>query len=128
MMSPGSGNTIATVIVTGAETGAAIHRAARVGSLSLTNAQTAITTFSGDFPSGYRLIGVTLRLIERAMTLTGKHGLRGYDAVQLAAAIELREQLLKLGAPPPTFVSADGDLNDAAKAEGFVVEDPNDYP
>jgi hypothetical protein len=74
------------------------------------------------------LIGVTLALIERAIELTGKHRLRGYDAVQLAAAIELPERWLDLGSPSPIFVSADNNLNRAAKAEGFIVENPNDYP
>ena len=49
--------------------------------------------------------------------------LRGYDAVQLAAALEVRLQV-----PLLILVSGDGDLNTAATAEGLPVENPNTYP
>ena len=57
-----------------------------------------------------------------------KHGLRGYDAVQLAAAIQVRDERLALGASPPTLVSADTELNAAAMMEGLRVENPNHHP
>jgi hypothetical protein len=54
--------------------------------------------------------------------------LRGYDAVQLAAAIAANNERVLNGLSPLIVVSADGELNDAARAEGFTVEDPNSHP
>jgi uncharacterized protein len=49
--------------------------------------------------------------------------LRGYDAVQLAAALEIHSQ-----APSLTLISADTGPNAAAMAEGLLVDDPNRHP
>jgi uncharacterized protein len=49
--------------------------------------------------------------------------LRGYDAVQLAAALEIHFQI-----PSLTLLSAGVDLNAAAAAEGLSVDDPNTHP
>ena len=47
----------------------------------------------------------------------------GYDAVQLAATLEVRAKI-----PSLILVSADAALNTAAAAEGLQVEDPNTHP
>ena len=57
-----------------------------------------------------------------------RHGLRGYDAVHLAAAYDVAAVQRQGGADPLTFVSADDDQRQAAAAEGLVVEDPNAHP
>jgi hypothetical protein len=62
------------------------------------------------------------------MILAERHALRGYDAVQLAAALELQTVLTASGLPALTLVSADAELNAAAAAEGLTVEDPNLHP
>ena len=54
------------------------------------------------------------------MTLAETYSLRGYDAVQLATAVEIHARGLTLGLPALTFVSADGELNTAAQAEGLI--------
>ena len=56
-----------------------------------------------------------------------KHGLRGYDAVQLAAVLQVRDERVALGATPIILVSADTELNAAAMAEGLLVENPNNH-
>ncbi|NOT59076.1 MAG: nucleic acid-binding protein, partial [Acidobacteria bacterium] len=56
------------------------------------------------------------------------HALRGYDAVQLAAALEENDELMSFGLPALTLVSADAELNKAAQAEGLNVENPNNHP
>ena len=53
------------------------------------------------------------------------YALRGYDAVQLAAVLEVNTIRLNLGLSALIFVSADGDLNTAATAERLSVENPN---
>jgi hypothetical protein len=57
-----------------------------------------------------------------------RHGLRGYDAVHLAAALVVTEARQPLSLPALTFVSADTAQLQAARAEGVLVEDPNAHP
>jgi hypothetical protein len=66
-------------------------------------------------------------LIDEAMRFATVHGLRGYDAVQLAALSSVQATLKKKQLPLPTLVAADHDLLAAAIAEGFTVEDPNTH-
>jgi len=62
------------------------------------------------------------------MDLVERHSLRGYDAVHLAAALEVAIAQRQGRADPLTFVSADSDQRDATMAEGLAVEDPNAHP
>ena len=54
--------------------------------------------------------------------------LRAYDAVQLAAVLEIRQEHRDAGFAPVTLISADQALNDAAAAEGLAVDDPRSHP
>ena len=54
--------------------------------------------------------------------------LRAYDAVQLAAALEINQKEQDAGFAPVTLISADQALNDAATAEGLTVDDPRSHP
>jgi len=60
--------------------------------------------------------------------LSEKYALRGYDAIQLATALEANEKRSQRGLSPLTIVSADSELNTASQTEGLQVENPNDYP
>lgn len=42
--------------------------------------------------------------------------------------IDGKDSLRKSGIISTTFVSADNDLNQAAQAEGLIVQNPNDHP
>lgn len=66
-------------------------------------------------------------MIEQASLLTEKHYLRGYDAVQLASALEVQKIRNSFGASSIIFVSADNALNQAAQNEGLTVDNPNNY-
>jgi uncharacterized protein len=83
----------------------------------------ALRQFRRDFGQDYRVVEITIALLQRAAQLADTHALRGYDAVQLAVALDVhaRDQALVL-------VSADAELNAAATAEGLRVEDPNTHP
>ena len=72
-------------------------------------------------------VGSLWVIIDRAVSLVQAHGLRGYDADQLAAAHEVQADRLPLGLPPLTLCSADRALNTAAIAEGLAVDDPNTH-
>jgi predicted nucleic acid-binding protein len=74
------------------------------------------------------MIEVTPTLLLAARMLAERHGLRAYDAVQLAAAVGLNARWVAAGTGIITLVSADLELNAAAIAEGLTVEDPNRHP
>lgn len=61
------------------------------------------------------VVEVTSGLVDRAVKLAEQHGLRGYDAVHLSAAVEVDADI---------FTSADSKLCDAASAAGFHVANP----
>ena len=125
---PAAGNSIHLVRITGAEVVSAITRVGRSGGISVAEATNAISDFRHDFANDYRISEVTPALVRQAMALAETHALRGYDAVQLAAALELNTRRLNFGLPAVTLVSADVALNAAAIAEGLTVEDPNSHP
>jgi len=74
------------------------------------------------------IVEVTEETAQRAMDLAERHGLRGYDAVHLAAALLIAETREPLGLATLTFVSADAAQSQVASAEGLLVNDPTDYP
>ena len=55
------------------------------------------------------------------------HNLRAYDAVHLAAALDTQRVISQVESTELILVSADVELNAAATAEGFRVEDPNNH-
>ncbi len=71
---------------------------------------------------------MTPAIFADAMLKARKRRLRAYDAVQLAAALEIRQQHQEVGLGPVTLISADQPLNAAALAEGLTVDDPNSHP
>ena len=111
------------VRITLAETVAAITRRERGGSITPQDAATAVADFQLDFARQYRVVEVSAGLVAQAATLARRHALRGYDAVQLAAALEIHAT-----DPSLTLLSADAELNTAATTEGLSVEDPNSHP
>lgn len=61
------------------------------------------------------------------MDLAARYTLRGYDAVQLAAALVLQQARQAAQLPALTFVSADLEQLHAAEAEGLTIENPDNY-
>ena len=80
-----------------------------------------------DFASQYRVVALTEEIIEEAASLAKKHGLRAYDAVQLAAALDTSRVISQIESTQLILVSADLELNAAATAEGLATEDPNTH-
>ena len=62
-----------------------------------------------------------------AMTMARAHGLRGYDAVQLAAALYANGRRVARKLAPLVFVTADTSLLAAGATEGLTTEDPNTH-
>ena len=125
---PVAGNEIYTVRITGVEIVSAISRRKRDGTIISDDAAMVIATLKNDLLNGYQIIEVTEQLVNRAMTLAETYGLRGFDAVQLAAACEVQALCIASGISPLSFLSADKALNAAATAEGLPVDDPNAHP
>ena len=123
-----SGNVILLARITRVEVAAAIARRLKIGSISAGDAQNALAAFQHDLTNNYFTVEITPILLSAAMNLATKHSLRGYDAVQLAAALEANDERIASGLAPLTIVSADVDLNNAAQVEGLHIEDPNQYP
>jgi uncharacterized protein len=123
LAAPAAGHLLVVVRITLAETVAAITRKERGGFITPQEAANALGDFQLDFARQYAIVEVSAALVAQAASLVRTHGLRGYDAVQLAAALETHSQL-----PSVTLLSADAGLNTAAQAEGLSVDDPNNHP
>jgi hypothetical protein len=124
---PAAGNRIYVARITGVEVVSAITRQARSGSLSATDAASAIAQFRHDFANQYHAVEITPALIARAVVLAETHALRGYDAVKLAAALAVNEQRLVMAMSALSVVSAGVAVNAVAAAEGLAVDDPNSH-
>jgi len=127
LLDPTAGHHLYLASITSVEVIAAVTRRLRRGDLTAEDGAAAVAQFRQDVTQRYRLIDLTAPLVTRAMILAETHGLRGYDAVQLATAVEIHMRGHTLWLPALTLVSADGELNLAAQAEGLVVEDPNTH-
>ena len=77
---------VATAIISRAEVAAALARAVRLGVVGRVGGRRAQDIFSREWPDFAR-IPVTEALVSLAERLAWDHDLRGYDAVQLAAAV-----------------------------------------
>lgn len=105
------------------EVTAALWRKHRIGDLSPTEARVLVDAFladwaatSGDTPA-YVPVAVGPAVLDTAVALCGVHGLRAYDAVQLASAVQARDADPAIDA----FLAADVALVRAAAAAGFDV-------
>lgn len=127
VIDPEAGHDIYICRIAGAEVISAIARRGHRGDLTANNSTKSIRQFRQEFTRVYRIVEITPALILRSMELAEAHALRGYDSVQLAAALEVNVLRLTLGMSALTLVSADSELNAAATAEGLIVDDPNSH-
>ena len=123
-----SRNDIMVSLLARVEVPAAIFKRQREGSITIADAALAVADFVSDFSTQYQPIGVTIQLAEQAASLAERHGLRGYDAVQLSTALEANEVRNSLGLTKLIFVSADEALNKAARSEALQTDNPNHHP
>lgn len=105
---------VGTAVITRAETVAAFAKAVRVGALLLDEAHQVVQIFRIDWPFLVRL-QTGESLIARADALAWELGLRGYDAVHLAAALIWQEEMGK----PVTLATFDHQLWAAARQSGL---------
>lgn len=122
------GTVVFVSLVTPVEMVAAVTRRARNRSVSAADARAACQAIEEDVLTEYSLVQLTRGVVAQAVRLAVMHGLRGYDAIQLASALEANDRLVSSGLAPLTFICADQELNTVASAEGLTVDDPNNHP
>jgi len=81
-----------TALVSRAEVAAALGKAVRVNALTQEKALAALQVFRNDWGDLVR-IQMTEMVVACADSLAWDHGLRGYDAVQLASALSWQDAL-----------------------------------
>jgi predicted nucleic acid-binding protein len=107
---------VGTGLISRAEIAAALAKAARMGVLLPDEAKAASEAFRTEWPDFIR-IQITEALVARADGLAWQHGLRGYDAVHLAAALTWQEGM----GEPVTLATFDQRLWESAHQSGLLV-------
>lgn len=97
---------------------AALAAARRMERINETQQRTLADDFRSDWEHSFSALRNDTALLERAADLAEGFGLRGYDAVHLAAADRLR-----LALPGLLFASFDRNLNRAARLLGLQLAD-----
>jgi predicted nucleic acid-binding protein len=124
---PGAGHVIAVAQVGLVKIAAAIAMKHRRGELSASDRDGLLNDLQRDGRTLYWLVDVDPDIVVRAIELTRRQRLRGYDAVHLACALFVREALPDRGLPEPVLLCADEDLLEAARSEGSATENPNTH-
>jgi len=108
---------VATALMTYAEARAALARHQREGGITGADLRRAVRELDREWGT-YNVVDLSDALSHSAGALAERHALRGDDAGQLAAALELRA----VGSPVE-FCAFDDRLNLAARRERLVVSD-----
>lgn len=104
------------------EVAAALWGKVRTGSGTAELVAPLVAEFTADWwgdpgPGRFAVLGTSAGLLEDAVRLSGKHLLRGYDAVQLASAVAAASV-----DPTTTLLAHDHRLLAAARVEGLVLD------
>jgi predicted nucleic acid-binding protein len=121
------GNVVYVASLARVETISAVTRRFRRGEITQAEFDVSCNESKLDMATQYEVVGLSDRMIGEAAALAQKQGLRAYDAVQLAAALDTSRIVAQVEATPLTLVSADLELNMATAAEGLQIEDPNTH-
>jgi|YelNatPaOPRAMG01_1025707.scaffolds.fasta_scaffold134773_3 predicted nucleic acid-binding protein len=106
---------VGTALISRAEVVAALAKATRMGALTREEATHSLQVFREEWPDFVRIL-ITEIVIDRADAFAWEHGLRGYDAVHLAAASVWQEMLDE----PVTLATFDRRLWTAAGQVGLI--------
>lgn len=109
-------DTVGSIVLTRVEMAATLAKAVRQKWIERNEAESAWEDFLEHWLSFARL-SVTLTSLERASRLAWEHGLRGYDAMHLSAALIWQETL----ETPITLATFDRELWLAAEKMGMNV-------
>jgi uncharacterized protein len=121
-------NVIFIAQIAGVEVISAIARRRKGLKITPDKSRKSILRFQRDFQNRFFQKSLAPQIVTLAMQLADKYELRGYDAVQLASAIEANNLRQINGLSHIIFISADNALNSAAQSEGLTIDNPNNYP
>jgi len=125
---PAAAHEIFLTRLTRVEIVAAIARRGRGGPVPAAAVPALLAQFRHDAAHQYTILEIAPAVLADAERLAESHGLRAYDAVQLAAAADLHRDRSTHGLSRLTLISADQELNAAAMAEGIDIDDPTAHP
>lgn len=107
---------VGTSLISRAEVSAAVAKAIRMNVLTRPEAESCLHRFQADWPQNVRT-QITEQTVRRAGEVAWGHGLRGIDAMHLAAAITWQSALNSA----ITMVTFDGALAGASQAAGLRI-------
>lgn len=128
LLRPSNNHPIYFARFTEVEVCSALARRAKDNRLTSSQFRKGLNRLRRDFAERFVIVSIDESTIRLALVLSEKYALRGYDAIQLATALEANEKRLQRGLSSLIIVSADLELNTASQAEGLQVENPNNYP
>ncbi len=128
LIAPERYSMVITSKLTLAEMASAFARRRREGTVTDDICREVTQAFLDDCRTQYQLGDVDDHIIALARELLDRHPLRVYDAMHLATALIVNQFCVDTYQHSLTFLSADGNLNAAASAEGLAVDNPNDHP
>lgn len=128
LLRPSAKNRLYAARISEVEVCAALTRRKRANTINAGHAARGLRRLRHDLPRRFTQVAIGEGIIVEASRLAETFALRGYDAVQLAAAMAANNERVSNGLSPLILVSADVELNNAARAEGFYVEDANKHP
>lgn len=105
------------------EVPAAFWHKTRLGELDAVDARVLVSDFEADYygtsdeAPRFVVVGVTADILDGAAALCARHPLRGFDAIQLASALAIRD----IDPRVTTMAVFDHTLRAAAAAEGLAV-------
>jgi uncharacterized protein len=114
--------------ITWVEFHSAISRRQREQSIAANQAQQILAAFNFHWNEQYFTIPIDLSIMQLAAQLVQQHPLRAYDAVQLAAAISIQNQLVAPDISSFTFLTADDRLCNVSQSTGLLTDNPNRHP
>jgi uncharacterized protein len=103
------------------EVRSAVRRRERIGDIDTADAVAVLEQFTEHLASTLVRQSISDRTVDLSLRLVDGHGLKAYDALQLAGALAIAETST---GHPPTFVCSDAALLRAAKAERIPILDP----
>jgi uncharacterized protein len=114
--------------ITWVEFHSAIARRVREQSITAAQAQQISSAFEFHWNGQYFTVPIDHAITQLAGQLVHQHPLRAYDAVQLAAALSIQNQLIAPNVSTFTFLTADDRLAQVSELTGLLTENPNRHP
>ncbi len=114
---------LSTISISKTEVISALSRRYRDKDISEEDYSSILNSVSLDFEDEYTVISTSQEIINLSIRLSQIYPLKGYDCIQLSAAISLKERFKNLNLKM-VFLSSDSQLCKTATYEGFEVVNP----